>query len=93
MQPLWRYLPRLEACRKWQAILRLTGAHAAVDARVGGAPERPLVYRATFMGDAMSLNDMIAYWITICALAYAAFMPNRPEVTSRGWNAAKAAMR
>ena len=41
----------------------------------------------------MSLNDIIAYWITVCALAYAAFMPNRPEVTSRGWNAAKAAMR
>ena len=41
----------------------------------------------------MSLNDMIAYWITVCALACAAFMPNRPEVTRRGWNAAKAAMR
>jgi hypothetical protein len=41
----------------------------------------------------MSLNDIIAYWITVCALAYTAFMPNRPEVTSRRWNAAKAAMR
>jgi hypothetical protein len=45
------------------------------------------------MGDAMSLNDIIAYWITVCALAYAAFMPDLPEVTSRRWNAAKAAMR
>jgi hypothetical protein len=58
----------------------------------GGAPERPLVYRATFMGDAMSLNDMIAYWITVCALAYAAFMPNRPEDIGQRWNAANAAM-
>jgi hypothetical protein len=44
------------------------------------------------MGDAMSLNDMIAYWITICALAYAAFMP-RPEDTGQRWNAARTAMR
>jgi hypothetical protein len=45
------------------------------------------------MGDTMSLNDMIAYWITVCVLAYAAFMPNRPENTGQRWNAAKAAMR
>ena len=36
---------------------------------------------------------MIAYWITVCALTYAAFMPNRPEDTGQRWNAAKAAMR
>jgi hypothetical protein len=41
----------------------------------------------------MSLNDIIAYWITVCALAYAAFMPNRPEVPGRRWSAAKAAIR
>jgi hypothetical protein len=45
------------------------------------------------MGDAMSLNDMIAYWITVCALAYAAFIPNRPEDIGQRWNATKAAMR
>ena len=41
----------------------------------------------------MSLNDIFAYWITVCALADADFLPDRPEVTSRRWNAAKAAMR
>ena len=60
---------------------------------MGGAPEQPLVYRTTSWGDAMSLNDIIAYWITVCALAYADFLPDQPEVTSRRWNAAKAAMR
>ena len=38
----------------------------------------------------MSLNDIIAYWITVSALAYAALMPNPPEVTGGKWNAAKA---
>ena len=40
----------------------------------GAAPERALLYRARFTGGRpMSLNDIIAYWITVGALVVAVF--------------------